>query len=291
MRISTKIMAEHIKANLAKQSSQLMETQMKLASGKRINKPSDDPSGMGKVLHYRSTIETLNQYRENILDAKTRIEFSEAILNQVQEFIDQAHNIASNPNAEDRAGLAREIDNIRQQLSALANAKYGGNYMFAGHQNNVAPFDQTPPYAYNGDAGSHQVMVGEGITVQIEADGSQIFIDGADNLFEVLDDLETALVAVPFDRTAVQATMDPLSRISDRVQLARSNYASDYQRLVKTDEYWEGFSNAIETMRQSTEDADITKAAVDMQVQQANYEVLLATAARVIQPTLVDFLG
>ena len=58
MRISAKIMADNIKANLAKQSAQLMNTQLKLASGKRINRPSDDHIGIGKVLGYRSTLST-----------------------------------------------------------------------------------------------------------------------------------------------------------------------------------------------------------------------------------------
>ncbi|MFO7716031.1 flagellar hook-associated protein FlgL [Desulfosarcina sp.] len=290
MRISAKIMADHIKANLAKQSSQLMQTQVKLASGKRINKPSDDPIGIGKVLDYRTTLKTIDQYRDNILDAKTRIQFTETVLGQVSEFIEDAKKLAANPNVEDKTAFAQEIDNIRQQVLGLANSKYGANFLFAGHRSDTAPFDQTPPFAYNGDSGSHRVVVGKGITVPIEADGSRMFIDGGDNLFQVLDDLETALTAVPYDRAAVQNTVDPLTRIADRLQLARSGLATDYIRLERTDDYWKNFGNAVETMRQTVEDADIAQTAVDMQVQQTAYEVLLATAGRVIQPTLLDFL-
>ena len=290
MRISAKIMADHIKANLAKQSTQLMETQLQLASGKRINKPSDDPIGIGKVLDYRSTLQTIDQYRENILDSKTRVEYTEAVLGQVSDFIEDAKKIATNPDAADKTAFAQTIANIRQQVLGLANSKYGANYIFSGHVTNTPPFDGTSPYAYNGDGGSHKVMVGEGITVDIEADGSQMFIDGGDNLFQVLEDLETALTAMPYDPVAVQNTVDPLYRIADRIQLVRSELATDYRRLERTDEYWHNFSNAVETMRQTVEDADITQAAIDMQVQQTAYEVLLATAGQVIQPTLVDFL-
>lgn len=290
MRISAKIMAEHIKANLAKQSTQLMETQLKLASGKRINKPSDDPIGIGKVLDYRTTLQTIDQYRANTLDAKTRVAYTETVLGQVSDFIEDAKKIATTPDAEDKTAFAQEIGNIRQQVLGLANSKYGANYLFAGHRSDTAPFDLTPPYAYNGDTGSHQVMVGEGITVAIDADGSQMFIDGADNLFQVLDDLETALSADPYDPVAVDNTVDPLYRIADRLQLARSGLAADYKRLERTGDYWSSFGNAVETMRQAVEDADITRTAVDMQVQQTAYEVLLATAGQVIQPTLIDFL-
>ena len=290
MRISAKIMADHIKANLARQSSALMDTQLKLATGKKINRPSDDPVGIGNVLNYRTTLKTIDQYQENILNAKTRIEFTETVLDQVSGFIQTAKNIAVDPDVEDRSVYVNQIQDMRDQLISLANSKYGNDYLFAGHRSNAPAFDETT-YAYNGDGGSHPVLIGEGITVDIEADGSTIFTDGGDNLFQVLDDLETALAADPFDRSAVEATIDPLSRIADRVVLSRSNYAADYKRLERVDEHWSTMSNAVETMRERVEDADLTQAALDMQLQQTAYQVLLETAAQVIQPTLVDFLG
>ena len=59
MRISARIMADNIKANLAKQSTQLMQTQVQIATGKRINSLSDDPGDVGKVLDYRTTLTTI----------------------------------------------------------------------------------------------------------------------------------------------------------------------------------------------------------------------------------------
>lgn len=291
MRINARLMAEHIKMNLAKQSSQLVETQLQLATGKRINKISDDPIGMGKVLDYRTAQNKISQYRENIVDANTRVAYTETILGQVSELIEDAKKIATNPDTENKSPLAQQVANIREQLIGLANSKYSGNYIFAGDATDTAPFDSVSPHTYNGDDGSHQVVVGEGITIDIEADGSQIFTDGTDNLFEVLENLETALSADPCDASAVDNTVDPLYRLADRVELARSENASDYKRLERTDAHWSSFYNAVENMRSTVEDADITQAAIDIQNQQTSYEILLATAADIIQPSLIDFLG
>lgn len=293
MRISNRVMASHIKTNLAKQSEQLMKTQLSIASGKRIHKPSDDPIAMGKVLDYRTTQKTIEQYQENILDVKTRIEYTEDILDQMNEYINDARHIASNPDTVDKTSLAQEIRNIREQLLSLSNAKYGSNYIFAGHRSDSQPFAQSSPYTYAGDSGSHQVLIGDGITVEIEADGEEMFVDSSgtgDSLFQILEDLETA-IAEPFDRDAAQSTLRPLTQINDQIKLARSNFASDYKRLERTDEYWRDFENTVESMRQSIEDTDVAQMAVEMQAQQTAYEVLLATSARVIQPTLIDFLG
>jgi flagellar hook-associated protein 3 FlgL len=291
MRISAKIMAENIKANLARQSTQLMNTETQLSTGKRINKPSDDPTGIGKVLDYRSTQQTIGQYRSNITDANTRIQYTEDVLGQINDFVDQAKNIAANTEGGDGAGLAQQVDNIQKQILDLANSKYDNEYIFSGNRSDTPPFDSASPYTYNGDNGSHQVIVGQGISVQIQTDGSQMFEDGGDNLFQVLDNLKTALNTDPVNAAAVQSTVDPLDRISKRLEQAQSGMATTYQSLKNTDNHWSNFSNAVETMRQNVEDADITQTAIDMQVQQTSYQVLLQTAAKVIQPTLVDFLG
>lgn len=287
MRISAKIMADNIKNNLAKQSTQLMKTQLKLASGKRINRPSDDHIGIGKVLGYRSTLSRIDQYRENITDAQTRVKYTETILGQIHDLLREAKSIAANPGIEHKTVFAEAVNDIRAQTLDLANGKYGKNYLFSGNLTDNPAFDSAT-YAYNGDGGSHRVMVGEGITVELEADGSQMFIDSGDNLFQVLDDLEAALISD--DPVAIRAAVDPLERIGDRIQMVRSGLASDYRRLEATNDYWSSFGYTVETMRSDVEDADITQAAIDMQVQQTAYEVLLATAAQVIQPTLVDFL-
>ena len=56
-------------------------------------------------------------------------------------------------------------------------------------------------------------MVGEGITVRIDADGSQMFVDGSDNLFQVLDDLEAQVEAAqavegdPLDQRHIHAAL------------------------------------------------------------------------------------
>jgi flagellar hook-associated protein 3 FlgL len=290
MRISSKIMADNIKANLTKQSLQLMKSQLKIATGKRINNLSDDPGGMEKVLNYRTTLATIEQYQQNITDAKTRVEYTETVLGQINDMINDATTIASNPDSDNREALAQQISNMRDQIMGLANSKYANNYLFHGQLTDAPPFDETTG-AYDASAGSdgiHRVIIGDGIQVTLNADGSDMFIESGDNVFSVLDDLETALLAD--NDTAIAATVDPLFRLGEQLEVVRSGHAASYNRLESTDDHWEAFNLSVENMRSAVEDADVTEAAIDLQLQQASYEVLLQVAARVIQPTLVDFL-
>jgi len=291
MRISSRIMAANIKSYLAEQSTALIETQTRIATGKKINSLSDAPGDIGKVLDYRTALSKIEQYQENIADAKTRVEYTETVLGQINDLLNDAQTIASTPYTENREALALQVANIRDQVLGLVNTKYADSYLFHGDLSDTPPFDQTHPYDYDGGTGSdgtHDVMVGEGIQIRLQADGSDMFIESGDNLITVLDDLEAALLAD--DDAAIAATVDPLYRIDDQLELVRSEFSAAYNRLEATDERWKGFSNAVETMGSKLEDTDVTAAAVDMQLQQTHYEVLLNVAAQVIQPTLIDFL-
>jgi flagellar hook-associated protein 3 FlgL len=283
-------MADHIKSYLAKQSTALIETQTRIASGKKINSLSDAPGDIGKVLDYRTTLVKIEQYQENIADARTRVEYTETVLGQINDFVNDAQTIASTPYTENREALALQVANIRDQIVGLVNSRYADSYLFHGDLTDTPPFDATSG-AYDvgiGSDGTHDVMVGEGIQIPLRADGSDMFIENGDNLITVLDDLEAALIAD--DDAAIAATVEPLYRIDDQLELVRSEFSAAYNRLEATDARWKTFSNAVETMRSDLEDTDVTAAAVDLQLQQAHYEVLLSVAAQVIQPTLLDFL-
>lgn len=290
MRVSSRIMAANIKSYLAQQSTALIETQTQIATGKKINSLSDAPGDIGKVLDYRTTLSKIEQYQENITDAKTRVEYTETVLGQINDLVTDARTIASNPDTDNREALALQVANIRDQVVGMVNTRYADGYLFHGDLTDAPPFDvATGAYdTSTGSDGSHDVIVGENIQVTVQADGSDMFIESGDNLIEVLDDLEAALLAD--DDAAIAATVDPLYRIDDQLELVRSEFAAVYNRLKATDERWSSFGNAVETMRSDIEDTDVTEAAVDLQLQQTHYEVLLNVAAQVIQPTLLDFL-
>ncbi len=286
MRVSNKLMADNIKANLDNLAIQIMKTQTKLVTGKKINNLSDDPVGMSNVLDYRKTISTIDQYRDNVSSGETRIEFSETLLEKTSDLIRQAINIASNPDTENKDALATEISNIRDQILDYANSKLGGTYLFSGNATTTQPFATTG--VYNGSTGQKSIIIGENVSVQLEADGRNFFTDGIDNVFDVLTSLETALNAD--NMTNIKAQIAPLVSIDDNLENERSTLASTYKRMETTENHWAGFKINMQNILSKTEDADIAKAAVDLQIQQNNYEIALATSAKVIQPTLLDFL-
>jgi flagellar hook-associated protein 3 FlgL len=286
MRVSNKMMADSIKTNLFRQAEQLYKTQERIVSGKRINRPSDDPIGVGEVLNYRKTISSLGQYQDNITKANMHIDTTEQILDTVTEMLYEAKDIASDPNVEMRDTFAEEVATIRDQVIQMANSRINGNYIFAGDLTDTQPYDATGVYA--GDTGSKTFMVGDGIEIDLEADGSRVFQGGSD-VFTVLSDLETALLAG--DATAINNQIVPLNDAIEQINTVRVENAGRHKRLEATDTHYENFKFNVEELLSHVEDADIAEAIIDLQVQQVAYESTMATSAKMITPSLIDFLN
>jgi flagellar hook-associated protein 3 FlgL len=137
------MMTDSLVRYLTTQNEALYERQTVIASQKRINRPSDDPIGMGKVLDYRQTLSSIEQYETNILSGQKRLEITEITLDLVDELLQGVRAIAmteAGGTTESRQLTAEEAKNMFDQVLDLANSKLSGNYMFSGYQTQTAPF-------------------------------------------------------------------------------------------------------------------------------------------------------
>jgi flagellar hook-associated protein 3 FlgL len=303
MRITQNMMSNIFVRNIQKQGEAMLQRQEQLASQKRINRPSDDPGGMARVLDGRSTLAAIDQYVENIKQGKTRLEINEETLKQVDDLVQQARELAdANSGAEitadQRALAAENVKEIYDQVMQLANSRFGGRYMFAGYQTDTAPFTRDGNYnaIYHGDSGSFQIPVVDNVKVSVDADGENYFQDAADggvNIFDQLRDLINGLenADLTAGTTQIQATVDPLDDAHVQITNKRSEAAPKLYRLEASEQYWINFKTKVQDAIGRDEDADITRVAVELNNLRTAYETSMAAAAKIIQRGLVDFLG
>ncbi len=288
MRITNKMMTANIKRNVFRQSEQLLRSQEILTSGKRINRPSDDPVGIGKVLDYRKTLASFEQYERNIQQAKNRIEFMETTLEGVDELIVDAKNWAVNQSGSstaDRDAAIKSVQSIREQILQLANSKMGRNYIFSGFQTDSPAFDASG--GYNGDNGYFSVLTADGAEMQIEADGGRLF-QGTEDVFDALDDLITGLQTD--DVALIDAQIDRLIGAQAQVREVRSENGAQYQQLELSEGQMAKLKMTVEELLDHTEKASVEEAIINLKNQEMAYEIALNTSARIVQPTLMNFL-
>jgi flagellar hook-associated protein 3 FlgL len=288
MRVTNSMMTATVKRNLFRQAENLARKQETMASGKRINRPSDDPLGFGKVLDYRKTLSALEQYDRNIQNAKNRIEFVETTLGAVEDLMVDAKNWAVNQFASDtmdREAAITSVQNIREQMLQLGNSKMGNVYVFSGFQS------LTPPFAadgtYNGDNGYYSVMTADNMEMQVEADGSRIF-QGTDDVFDALDQLLVGLQTD--DVTLIHNQINHFEQAQDQVQMVRAESGARFQQLELVEQQTARLKLTFEDMMDTTEKANMEETVIDFNNQETAYQLSLNAAAKIIQPSLINFL-
>lgn len=145
MRVSERMIFESLAGHMQRQSASLLRLQDQVASGKAVNKPSDDPIKQSQILNYETTLATADQYLRNIGDAQSWVSVSESVLASVQNQLGRARELAvqlanGTNTPQDRANGAREVKEIFDHLVAVANTVHDGRYIFAGYEISTRPF-------------------------------------------------------------------------------------------------------------------------------------------------------
>jgi flagellar hook-associated protein 3 FlgL len=290
MRVTNKMMADNVIAQLFRQREQMVRTQEHITTGKRVNRPSDDPVEISSILSHRKTISSLDQYSENISKAKLHINTVDDVLGMVTDLLRDAKDISFDTDPAMRAEMAEQVAAIRDQVLQMANYQIDGKYLFSGDATQTAPYNSTT-WLYNGDAGTKDTVIGENMQIAITADGRSVFGPDGANVFDVLNDLESALTAMPVVATDITDQISNLDSAVDRISTVRARNAGVYQRLDATENHYNYFKVNVQDMLSNAEDADIAEAIVNFQVQQTTYESTLSTSSMIIQKSLIDFLG
>jgi flagellar hook-associated protein 3 FlgL len=293
MRITQRMITSQVNSNLSRNIEKCMNTQSRISSGKQITKASDDPVGMGKILDYRKMLDTIDQYGRNISQSRSYLEAGEATLSDIGELLNRAKELAlsqatGTASAETRKSVAGEVRHIREQLIGLANTKQDDRYMFGGRRTDVPPYDPVNPEGpFQGDNCDFLITVGNGVTLNAAVSGQRAFGSPADPVL-VLSKLITGLEAN--DQTAISDQLDLLDQSLAQVTNERTDVGARLNRLDSTESHWDSFKINVQKMLSDTEDLDLVQAATELTAQQTAYQAALSSSAKIIQPSLLDYL-
>ncbi|SDY62007.1 flagellar hook-associated protein FlgL [Tindallia californiensis] len=152
MRITNNMMVQTMLNNLNRNATRLNQAQTQYATGKRINKPSDDPRGIAKSMRLRSDISAMEQYERNVNDAYSFMDTTEtAIRNMQQEGMNRIRELTVQASSEtltqdETIKIQAEIEEIRQQMIDMANYTYSGKHIFSGTKTNQPLLDSQGYY-------------------------------------------------------------------------------------------------------------------------------------------------
>ncbi len=151
--MSTRVTFSQITTNVQNEINKnyvrLDKLQTSLASGKRIMRPSDDPVAILSSLAIRSDISQIGQFKRNIDDGKALMATIDSTLMTQNNLFQAAREKAiyganDTQGAEQRIYIGREVRVMLDQMVAMANTSFKGDFIFAGGNTQVAPYELKP---------------------------------------------------------------------------------------------------------------------------------------------------
>jgi flagellar hook-associated protein 3 FlgL len=291
-RVTNLTMSANAQRTLQTQQSKLAELQEKATSLNKISRPSDDPTATGQALQTRARLAATAQYGRNIEDggrwltaADSALGNANNVLNKIRDLTVQAGNGALNKTAKD--AIAIQLDGLNQDLLSIANTKHLGRNVFAGSSDASAAFDPEDPSVFNGAAnGSVERRISADQTIRVDADGAKIFGEGPTSVFKLVSDMATALQA----GADISAKLKDVDTVLSNVISGRAEIGTQQVRLERAGNVNTELEATLDAQKMGIEKADLGSVIMDLKLQETNYQVALAATARVLQPTLMDFL-
>lgn len=299
--------------DLGRLRARMAATQEQAASGLRINRPSDDPTGAGRVRVLETTLDSLHQYERNISATRARVAAAETAIANSSEVMIRARELAvaganGTLDASTRAQIATEVEGLHASLLAESNAALSRGHLFAGFLSDTAPFASagaftlpppgSPTVSFAGDSNEIRIDIEDGVRISASFDGRTIFMgdangDGApdagrDDGFDVLGDLRDALMSN--DPVQIAAALPRIDAVLDQLQTARTRVGATETRLEAAVQRVSDRIVQTQIQLSGVRDADLAEVISTLVRDENALRASLETMSRLLPPSLMDFL-
>ena len=295
MRLTERLRYENPRTRILRLTRRQAKTTEELSTGKRVNRPSDDPLSALKASLFESQGRRVDQHMRNIGAARNLLTTSDAVLAEagstmyrIKELTIQS--LSSVMNAPDRAYIAAEVGELRDHLQSIANTQTDHRFIFAGYQSDRPPYDANG--VFQADTNYTEVEVGDGLKIKSTLAGGQPFGDGTPatvDTFQILTDLEAGIRAA--DEPGTQTAFENLELAIEQIISSRQHVGLQLTKLESAEAVAGYLSERIPEALSIERDTDFAEAVSELTMVEHSLKATLAASSRMLNSTsLLDFL-
>lgn len=292
IRVTERSIATNVLANLQTNIAKLADTQNRLSSGKQLTKASDAPGDAVLAMQYRSDVTSLQQYSRNADDGAAWLNTADTALTSAVEQVNRAKELVlsgmssgSGGSQDARDAIALEMDNIRESVLNLANTQYLDRPVFGGTTTGQIAYNDDGTYA--GDNGQVLRTVSPSAKIRVDTSAADVFGTGNTQVFDLLKQISDDLRTNPAN---LEDDLGKLNQATTTMQAGLSSVGARANRLTQLQNYADSRVIDLTNQVSTVEDIDLPKTITELTLQQTAYQAALAATAKVVQPSLVDFL-
>lgn len=267
-----------------------------MSTGKRVNRPSDDPSAFSQARRMETLSERYAKYEDGIATAQSWTSRMQDVLNRMTDLYATAREKGVHANNEalsddNRDAIASQLENFKEKAIDLLNAKHGDEYLFAGNRTNTQPFqaDGSVNGAYADINGERKRSIGPNQQLAVNVTGEAVHDTGEGyTIIEAFDELITAVRSG--DTSDRQTALDQIETARDHLADLGAQAGNAAQRLTAAQDQLQNATVEVERRQSQAEDADLLKLTTDLQQTQTSLQAALKATASIQQTSLLDYL-
>ncbi|MFL0364979.1 flagellar hook-associated protein FlgL [Pseudobacillus sp. 179-B 2D1 NHS] len=302
MRVTQSMLSNNMLTSLSSSYDRLGKLQDQMTTQKKITRPSDDPVVAMKGMTYRTTVLEVEQYQRNFSEAYNWAENSDAALANATSALQRIRELTvqiSNDTYEEgqRETAMQEIKQLKDHLFDIVNTKFGDKYLFNGTNTTVAPAqkDASGKVTIANNNQPVEIELSKGIKMQVNVNPNQAFSLSSpgtpgEGLFAKLDELIAKLDDDSSSGDDINGFLADIDTHMSNITNARADLGARLNRIELMEDRVGEQEVIAKRVMSENEDIDVEKVITELKTQEAVHRAALSIGARIIQPTLMDFL-
>jgi len=193
MRVTERQQVDALVTALQNLRSNIFDRTEQISSGKRVNRPSDDPIASERITQFRNLLRTTDRRLAAVNEGVGRLNFSESVLDEAGNSIQRAKELAlqmrnDTNTVSERRNAALEVQHLIAGLAGIGNTALNGRFIFAGSKTQTTPFipGSVTGGAHTGNTGGATISTAVGTLSALQPDAYQIQFTSATN-FDVIN--------------------------------------------------------------------------------------------------------
>jgi flagellar hook-associated protein 3 FlgL len=266
----------------------------KVATLKEVNRLSDDPIGVSKIVKYKDRSDSIPQYLKNIDFAKGFLEKTEMAVSGITENLIRAKELAialsnSTYDAGSRKATASELSQIVDEVVSLGNSDYADRYVFSGFRTNTPAISHDGRFL--GDDGAIFFQVDSRDFKQINLQARELFEGQSKGDHGLIDTLKMLQVGLDDDDVgAIRRSMDFLDKQIQKTTSYQATLGALHKSLENSSRKVEGEEIHLLDQMAKIEQIDVFKASSESQRSEAVLQSTLLASNKLLQPSLLNFM-
>ncbi len=292
MRVTSAMFMRNAIARLFQNRADMMKTQERIATQKKIEKPSDNPVGFSRAQRLHEAYRQNEVFLKNVDDSQAWMDNTSSLLDQLHQHAmeavtDATHGLDAVTTDDVRKAIAAQLRGILEESVAVANSTYMGKNTFGGTETKMSkPFQLDGlDVTYNGNDGKIKRRISKQIVMDINVSGDELMNT---NFFAAMKDTIEALESG--DQDAIKTAVDNLKSAEKSVLKLSTVYGSKINnlqlikdRLTTTNENFQKFIS-------QEEDAVLEEELVNLKSQQVAYQATLQSTSDVMNLSILKFM-